>query len=71
MPRFLLVANKVRGLGDYRRLPIVLSIASFNLLISFRVQLVDKWKDIIVNETPGDSHTLDMRTWMGKATLDA
>jgi len=33
--------------------------------------LVDKWKDVIVNEASGGSHTLDMPTWMGKATLDA
>jgi hypothetical protein len=35
------------------------------------MQLVDKWKDIIVNEASGDSHTLDIHAWMGKATLDA
>ena len=71
MPRFLLVANKVRGHGGHRRPPMLLSIANFNLQISFHTQLVDKMKDIVANEAFGGSHTLDMWTWTNKATLDA
>jgi cytochrome P450 len=70
MPCFLSVANKV--CEDHRRLPTFLrSLMNFNFPILFRTQLADKWKDIIVNETSGSSHTLDMPTWMSKATLDA
>ena len=67
MPRFLLVANKVR---KDRRASSPLS-TNADPLISFRTQLVDKWKDILASETSGGSHTLDIPTWMGKATLDA
>ena len=49
----------------------LLSIANFDLQISFRTQLVDKMKDIVANEASGGSHTLDMWTWTNKATLDA
>ena len=34
IPRFLSVANKVRGLGGYRRPPMLLSIAHYLTLIS-------------------------------------
>jgi len=54
------------------------SVASFNsalpnlnLLTSFRTQLVDKWKDIAASEASGGPPTIDMWTWMGKATLDS
>jgi hypothetical protein len=73
MPCFLSVANKVCEV--HRRSLTLPSFNSeppgFNFLISFRTQLVDKWKDIIVNEASGGSHTLDIPTWMSKATLDA
>ena len=71
IPRFLLVANKVRELKYHRHPPVVFSIANFNPPISFHTQLVDKLKDIVVNEASGGSHTLDMWIWMNKATLDA
>ena len=72
MPRFLSVANKVRE-GHWRPPTLLLSIVDYLTLISqfHFAQLVDKWKDIVVNETSGGSHTLDMSAWMGKATLDA
>ena len=71
MPRFLLIANKVRGHGDHRRPPMLLSIANFNLPTPFHTQLADRWKDVVANGASGGSHTLDMWPWMGKATLDA
>ena len=46
-------------------------LLTFNYPISFRIQLVDKWKDVVENEASGSSTTLDVPTWMGKATLDA
>jgi hypothetical protein len=70
MPCFLSVANKV--CEDHRRLlALLLSIMSSDFPILFRTQLADKWKDIILNEASGGSHTLDMPTWVSKATLDA
>jgi hypothetical protein len=70
MPCFLSVANKV--CEHHRRpLALLLLIMNFNFPILFRTQLVDKWKDIIVNEASGGSHTLNIPTWMSKATLDA
>lgn len=73
MPRFLLVANKVR---NCRRLPPSASspngsLRTLNYPISFRIQLVDKWKEVVESEASGGSSTLDIPTWMGKATLDA
>jgi hypothetical protein len=72
MPCFLSVANKV---CEDHRCPLtpLLSIANHLTQFpdSFRTQLVDKWKDIIVNEASGGSHTLDIPSWMSKATLDA
>ena len=72
MPRFLMVANEVRE--DYRcLLTFLLSIANHLTLVPrfFCAQLADKWKDIVVNEASGGSHTLDLSTWMSKAILDA
>ena len=45
--------------------------SNVNLSISFLTQLADKWKDIVANEASGGSHTLNIQTWLGKATLDA
>jgi len=39
--------------------------------LSVANKLADKWKDIVANEASGGSHTLDIPTWMSKATLDA
>lgn len=46
-------------------------LPNVNFPTSFRMQLVDKWKDVIANEASGGSHVLDMPMWIGKATLDA
>jgi hypothetical protein len=70
MPHFLSVANKV--CEEHRRPPTrFFLLPNFNLLILFRTQLVDKWKDIVVSEASGGSHTLDIPKWINKATLDA
>jgi len=71
MPRFLLIANKVRQ--DHRRpLTLLLQIVNYvTPIFPSCAQLVDKWKDIVENEASEGSHTLDMRKWMSKATLDA
>ena len=45
--------------------------SNFSPPIPFCAQLADKWKDIVVNEASGGSHTLDLSTWMSKAILDA
>ena len=33
--------------------------------------MVDKWNGIIENGKSGNSATIDVNTWLGKATLDA
>ena len=75
VPRFLMVANRVRdeATGVFCHDVSFFGIQSpnFNLPISSRIQLVDKWRDLVANEASGGSHILDMPAWMGKSTLDA
>ena len=71
IPRFLSVANKVRR-GHRCPLTLLRQVVNYiTTILPSHVQLVDKWKDVVVNEASGGSHTLDMWAWMDKATLDA
>jgi len=36
-----------------------------------RRQMADKWSNIIANGKTGNSATIDVSVWLGKATLDA
>ena len=36
-----------------------------------RRQMADKWSNIIANDKSGQSATIDVSAWLGKATLDA
>ena len=38
---------------------------------SGRSQMADKWSGIVENDKSGSSATIDVNTWVGKATLDA
>jgi len=62
LPHFMDAVTKVRE----PRLNLILKAD-----LDLRCQMADKWSNIIANGNSGDSATIDVSAWLGKATLDA